>query len=1473
MVLLPIGKKDYYFAQRAQYALSGYKTYIDSNNSAPFSAWCYHPTNSSGGNSLRDRYVRCILVLGETKGSVYYKKSDLTSESKGNVIENNKTYEKNENYIQKLLCNLYYAQSDIELSYDLQSYYAYHNYNGAANSWTYKIAKAFDIESKYICDFTSGTYESYPYENAEFEKYTDKNAWCYEKKSGAKDYIYKGIIVFADCGSGQGQLYYKVIREKKTPTVTVNLSKTDTLNNRVNGAKVKITGVENVSKINDGNSASLTIGSGSVKIIPVNNTGSFKLKVTETAPNGYKGIGTVELTVKYNTSTGAVTSITSNNTTYVPNSSNSSVTIKNPPHIETLKLLKTDSLKGDKLPKATFSIELSNVTSLKGHSVASKDGKIIISKTTNTNGELILEDIVIKDVTKPVGVKLKETTVPTGNKYYYKPIEMEFTIKYIRQDKEGKIKYDVQNVNTSSSIGTISSDTNSNITISAKNQPYIKLDGVVWLDGQSGIKDIKVPNGEKDTAEEGIDGVLVQLYDIKNKKVKAETTTANGGKYSFSDVEMTNEGYSITFNYDGINYIETNAYGEKIGASKYGDHSKATEQNRKKFNERFKTISGGKSNDGTPLSYEYKDKVSTLKVGMDGTNPESKDADKQFRMSATTGEKYTETTEGINCGLVKKEFDLALGTDVKNARLELNGKTYDYNYAEVMNGEMEDLKLDEILQGKSSDEKIIYNLYLYVSDYNYRIADYKTDAKIQNQVNPTDNENKDYENLKELQAYVTYNVILKGQTTQTAKVNKFEYYYDSVYTPYKIDGQKIVEGKTTYTGDKYNFEIDSNNRKITFTSRDNTPNIGEPNYRVVVDLEFKVISNDKGPVTLKNNVKNIAEIMEYSTEEGGLIDKDSAPANGITQGAITQYEDDTDEAAGINISLKENATRTIKGTVFEDINKDGTNNDNTPVNDVIVQLIEIKQIKGNNYEYIWQETRSGSNTVKTTGRNGYQGQQYKNSVTAGSGQYEFKDFISGDYIIRYIYGDGRTYDVTDNVKKYNGQDYKSTIDEHYREEWYNVANYTENESVARDNEARRLKVMSYSSTINKEIGEALENKSTLDKTWMAAETSKLNVQIDTETNPNKDATVKLEGVNFGLAKRPETRLVLEKHITGLKITPNGTGVQPIVDAKADISKIVNDNSVNPTGVKGVTDGLSIIKSTRENRGFWQVATDIEELAQGAELEVEYTYSIRNDGDNDYLSDGLVDSYIQNPDSYSETLKKAAESKKISTKGNTQSYGEYLGEYYYLGKTGNKDKLVPSRVETLEEALNNELTFTSGEDFKKINEVAVKKMTIDKDGNERKDGQNNPTTEITTVVQNTSASSFLTPKAGNKYESGKDIDYSKTITLRTLLSSSNGGEIGTNLPSYIAEVVTYSNAAGRRNSDAVPGNLSYVHSEDTSKTMASDNEPDEFWGETIIVTKPTGEDKLTPIQIAIITITATAVVGVGIILIKKFVLKK
>ena len=52
-----------------------------------------------------------------------------------------------------------------------------------------------------------------------------------------------------------------------------------------------------------------------------------------------------------------------------------------------------------------------------------------------------------------------------------------------------------------------------------------------------------------------------------------------------------------------------------------------------------------------------------------------------------------------------------------------------------------------------------------------------------------------------------------------------------------------------------------------------------------------------------------------------------------------------------------------------------------------------------------------------------------------------------------------------------------------------------------------------------------------------------------------------------------------------------------------------------------------------------------------------------------------------------------------------------------------------------------------------------------------------------------------------------------------------------------------------------------------------NEFDEFWGEKLIVSKPTGENKQAPVQIIVIAISSVAVIGVGIILIKKFVLTK
>lgn len=1119
-----------------------------------------------------------------------------------------------------------------------------------------------------------------------------------------------------------------------------------------------------------------------------------------------------------------------------------------------LTINKVDALTNSKLSGAKFSITFTNVKSIDGN-----NGGTTIYRTTDANGQINLKGIIPNNYNDQITVTITETEVPYVSGYYYKD----------KTSVKLTFKYSSGNWSVSGGGATIS---NSTASVTIKNQPYIKLNGNVWEDGQIGEKNVSGPNGLKDSGEKNLQGVIVELCNANGTVVRNTTTDANGN-YSFGDIPRTNEGYIIRFKYNGINYKET----------PYGTVSKPTEDDRAGFNNKFKTISQGQSNNGTSLGYTYNNGTSTLNSKIDGYNQSSGAYD--FQISATTGT-YKNSTENINCGLVKKEFDLAIGTDVKEAKLKINEKETTYNYAQIMNG-----NLNADFQNSSSNAKdIIYNLYLYKSDYNYRISDYKTDTtggNIANTVNSGDNTVNNYESLKELEAYVTYSVVLKSQTTEavttTSTVEEFVYYYDSAFEPYNI-----------VSTDKYNVSIDSNARKITFTSKNGGFNLtSSNNYRATVDLTFKINKDSNGNIITKT-ATNVAEITKYSTSEGGLIDKDSAPANGITNGKITQYEDDTDEAKGLNIVLRTEEARTISGTVFDDTysdkdetkyDKDGKlNNNNNPVDDVIVQLIEIKKIGGQYYEYIWQETRSGSNKVKTTARNGYAGTEYTNTVETESGKFEFKDFIPGNYIIRYIYGDGKTYDVTDNVKKYNGQDYKSTIDSHYTATWYNTAGYTAVDSVARDNEARRLEVMSYSTTIDGEKGQALANKTeaALENTWMCAETSKINIPVDADNTTTEDnittasygytkanSKVLFGNMNFGLALRPQENIVLEKHITALKVTPSGTGVQSIVDAKAEnIEKIVNGTTVE---VKGVTDGLAIIKSTRDNRGFWQVATDVEELMQGAELEVEYTYVIRNDSEEDYLTTFLIGQYEKGigDGSYNAILNNKSIEVKNATKGQTQKYGSYLGEFYYTGLKGTNDELVSARVEKFEEALNNDLVFdeTTSTAFK-TTEQSVKKQVV---GVNKNDGTKEE--EINTVVQNKTVTDFLEPKLEGRHIANKTADWSRTIELKTTLATVSGGELGANLPSYIAEILQYSNAAGRKDIKATPANLGYVHSNDTTMTMENSNEQDEFWAETIIITKPTGEDKLTPLQIVIITISSLAVIGAGIILIKKFVLKK
>lgn len=1198
------------------------------------------------------------------------------------------------------------------------------------------------------------------------------------------------------------------------------------------------------------------------------------------------------------------------------------VKLENKSIIEKLTLSKTSSVSGGKVEGAKFKLTLTNIASIKGYKIPTTGTPTIIV-TTDKNGNIVLEDIEIADLSKDIVITMEETEAPVG----YKKIEGKITVTLKR-------KGNTYTIHKAEKEDTVTDDEfkagevtliNHELVLNIKDIPIMNLGGIVWTEKIKTDKTTAEINNQYDgeKTDEALAGIKVNLY--KHGKKVTDTTSSDGnkkaiytdhkgnkvevdlakGEYMFTDITAGDD-YYVVFEYDGIKYQAMTNSKEQAYTTDARDTKISEELKRREFNENTETISGNgkadesKTNAGWIIKYNLDTDSTPNKAIYKATYKNEEDMKNDIRqyvegktytyLSKTEDWMGTWNTDGtinkshyafnINCGLSKRFFDLSLGTDVKDATVTINGNQTTYTYDQILDG-----KLDEALNRPSSEKNIDYNLYLAYSDYYYRIDDYKVpgEGSIKNKYDAEALNKEQIDSAKkdsELEVYVTYRIELKNQSTQhDAKVNLVEYHYDDKYAFLDENNKniKLTEGT--------NLE----NRVLMIDTSDLQINGGETKS---LELTFKVLPGKNGnKCVLGEDYLNQAEIVSYTTG-GGLVDEDSAPGNAFLEENKVRYEDDTDEANGIQINRKEeNKGRSISGKVFEDSNKDGTiknakkENENG-VNDVIVQLIELVEIDGKQYEYIWQETVAGSNAVKTTARNGYVGESY--TVENEAGEYKFTQrIIPGNYIVRFIYGDGSTYDITKNTLEYNGEDYKSTyVDYNYNAEWYNDISLNGDNSKAVDNEARRLKVMSYAvdvdgtkgaelALLSKSIGTNNNKlKDVLDNTWMCAETLKIKMPVDTDIKDNTSDTTEVgngssptisntqfNNVNFGLMERPKTKLVLEKHITGLTVKPVASGVNLIANATADINKILDQGEGDQIQLEGQRDGLSATKSGRTNRGLWYLQTDTTELAQGADAYITYTYVIKNEGEQDYLSASLIEKYGEDKDgsykAYLETLEGIVK-EQIKSKGFTK--GEYLsGSYYRKNDNAFTPTLVQASVEKLQEALNPKVKFVnSTTDFSKTDRNSnIKYAYYDTNGNMQENDSS--INEIITSTKGT----------GKMELNGRDT--SKKLVVSVGLSASeieNGGVYD----SYIAQVTHYTNAAGRRD-QSTPANLSYVHSEDTGITLDKYNEEDEFWAETFRITKPTGEDKITPVQIAIITISAVAVLGVGIILIKKFVLKK
>ena len=718
------------------------------------------------------------------------------------------------------------------------------------------------------------------------------------------------------------------------------------------------------------------------------------------------------------------------------------------------------------------------------------------------------------------------------------------------------------------------------------------------------------------------------------------------------------------------------------------------------------------------------------------------------------GNQYTFFNTGeymyhINLGLIERsKIDLATTQDVYNVVTTVNQKqeTYKYNARGIL------AIYDARLKETDSYRNISYNRELYKADYEYRISDYKFNDLNKLDRNGED-KSAEIEKIQavktedsEEKVFVTYKITIKNQSIlQVATINELVDYFDPTYRliqeDYYLDIQNDegVPINTRVATQSYYETSSGLTQRITWTETgkmgtDYYPGLNVvyttdlQNYMLKAGEEIHVymtfeVEKDNNSALYLGQKQNIVEITNYSSFEigtvdktftEGLIDKDSDPGN-TNPYAIDEYEDDTDAAPLLNLKLYETDGRTMDGYVWDDdrtkllktgqLVGDGLRQeDEDLLNGVRVQLIEKidNPENGEEYEYVWKEMYTGddiySYVVNTGGSATFGGEVSDDgSIVSDTqmgavarGQYKFNNYIAGNFIVRFIYGDTeRTYlndtevpytgeyaGIGDNPVSYNGQDYKSTAyqeGQNLYKEWYNLGDTRQNNKLmsdAKDDETRRKKVIEFSSTIQNEKAEILasfdtrsdkgyydpvKHQALRDNTWMFADTARFNVKVEYNTdveNGLEPPTYRIKNVDFGLEQRPETKIELNKEIIGIKITLASGDI--IIDTANGINKNVNWIDKQKIGVPGFEYKRDTFKY-RYTQGTVHIYMD-EEVQQGANIEITYRITITNNSQIDYTGDGD------------------------------------LGLAYYTGQSYDSDKIVTTTVDKIIDYVDNSLVF-------------------------------------------------------------------------------------------------------------------------------------------------------------------------------------
>ena len=840
----------------------------------------------------------------------------------------------------------------------------------------------------------------------------------------------------------------------------------------------------------------------------------------------------------------------------------------------------------------------------------------------------------------------------------------------------------------------------------------------------------------------------------------------------------------------------------------------------------------------------------------------------------------------INLGVKEREkTDLSLFKDLYKAEIVVNEKeiTKTYNkYVDVedeANKDALEVQIEACKIGK-------YKLGLYSSDYEYRSTVYQTSAEaVKNIKADTDLKvyltyriaiNNESEAANGLEARINQindyydksftlvnedikaNVLDNNQDRVNKVVAESPYYRivkaneTPTYTYWSDNMQRFKCNDT-------NQQVNDSYKKLTITDlKDQKLATGEQLEMFItfeVDKDgYKGTSDRPELLGEKNNVAEIANYSTYYTngKVAGIIDRDSAPDNiDLNRNVKEWYEDDTESAPAIDIELYQ-YNREINGSVWDDaetvdllygqkVGNGIMDEGERKVKDIDVQIVEKIQIDGIEYEKIW--TEDDFTNLSDEEKKEY---RLKNVTTDENGYYYFKGVLAGNYVVRFKYGNKEA------TVKYNGQDYKNTA---YQagmtnadgtttldNEWQDLKTNTLNEvrvSDARDYELQRMKVIAYSKDINNQIGTVLESadqdkdhKELIDNTQMVANTAKLNIEIEhqdyidygtvNKVNGLNEYTYTVKNIDFGLEKRSETAVELDKKISRIALYKND-GETLLLNVYFNEDGTINKEKPDSQYVNKVTH----LDEQNNIQGFEYIPME-SQFKNGTQLKIEYQITVKNNSEVDWT--GKIADYKTSE----EILNKVAELEKAQSyiSGELIEYGKYVGLNYYNNQNNDTDKIVKTKVEQIIDYIDNDAS-SSVDDNTSVENSSWSPVTLET-------LQNNKTLDSKVYTTNSNGKQTIVDSKGREYitDTKQNVlvtdgdrynpsiitelvpDSASAATgiassgkIRVVISKQMNEETSKDdLYNNIAEVIEYSNTVGRRDSQAVPGNAEIARGE-------------------------------------------------------------